>query len=88
MALTKQTVTDKIEIVGQHNALQIRQAKQILEEGVVISQSYHRYVLQPDADVSNEDTKIQAVASAVWTDEVKAAWAAHLAAQQAEVPAQ
>ena len=81
MALTKQTVIDKIEIVGQFNALQIRQAKQILEDGVVISQSYHRYVLQPDADVSGEDAKIQAVASAVWTDEIKAAYAAHLAAQ-------
>lgn len=82
MALTKQTITDKIEIVGQHNSLQIRQSNQILEDGVVISQSYHRYVLQPDADVSGEDAKIQAVAAAVWTDEIKAAYAAHLASQE------
>ena len=88
MALTKQTITDKIEIVGPYNALQIRQAKQILEDGEVISSSFHRYVLQPDADVAAEDAKIQAVANAVWTDEIKAAWAAHLAAQQAEVPAE
>ena len=81
MALTKQTITDKIEVVGQFNSLQIRQANQILEDGVVISQSYHRYVLQPGADVSGEDAKIQAVATAVWTDEVKAAYAAHLAEQ-------
>lgn len=85
MALEKQTVTDKIEVVGQFNALQIRQANQILEDGVVISQSYHRYVLQPDADVSGEDAKIQAVAAAVWTDEVKAAYAAHLTAQAESV---
>jgi hypothetical protein len=85
MALTKQTITDKIEIVGQFNALQIRQAKQILEDGEVISSSFHRYVLQPDADVSAEDAKIQAVAAAVWTDEVKAAYATHLAVQQQEL---
>lgn len=88
MALTKQTITDKIEVVGLYNALQIRQAKQILEDSEVISSSFHRYVLQPDADVSAEDAKIQAVANAVWTDEVKAAYAAHLAAQQTEVLAE
>lgn len=82
MALTKQTITDKIEIVGQFSTLQIRQAKQILEDGEVISSSFHRYVLQPDADVTAEDAKIQAVAAAVWTDEIKAAYAAHLAAQE------
>ena len=86
MALTKQTITDKIEVVGQFSSLQIRQAKQILEDGVVISQSYHRYVLQPDADVSGENAKIQAIANAVWTDQVKADYAAHLVAQaQAEL---
>lgn len=81
MALTKQTITDKIEIVGPYNALQIRQANQILEDGVIISQSYHRYVLQPDADLTGQDDKIIAVATAVWTDQVKADYAAHLAAQ-------
>lgn len=81
MALEKRTVTDKVEIVGPYNALQIRQANQILEDDVVISQSYHRYVLQPDADLTGEDAKIQAVANAVWTDQVKADYAAHLAAQ-------
>lgn len=85
MALEKQTVTDKIEVIGQFSALQIRQANQILEDGVVISQSYHRYVLQPDADLTGQDDKIVAVATAVWTDEVKAAYAAHLAAQAESV---
>ena len=86
MSLTKQTITDKIEIVGQFNALQIRQAKQILEDGAVISSSFHRYVLQPDpdADISAEDEKIQAVAAAVWTDEVKPNYQAFLAEQNAE----
>lgn len=83
--IEKQTITDKIEIVGQFNALQIRQAKQILEDGVVISQSYHRYVLQPDADVSTEDAKIQAVANAVWTDQVKADYQTFLNEQAQEL---
>jgi hypothetical protein len=83
--LSRQTITDKIEIVGPYNSLQIRQANQILEDGEVISSSFHRYVLQPDADVSGEDSKIQAVAAAVWTDEVKAAYATHLAVQQQEL---
>lgn len=82
MALEKRTVTDKVEIVGPYNSLQIRQANQIMEDGVVISQSYHRYVLQPDADLTGQDDKIVAVANAVWTDEVKTAYAAHLAAQE------
>lgn len=82
MALTKQTITDKIEIVGQFNALQIRQAKQILEDDEVISSSFHRYVLQPDADLTDQDDKIVDVANAVWTDEVKTAYAAHLASQE------
>ena len=84
MTLTKQTIIDKIEIVGQFNALQIRQAKQILEDDKVISSSFHRYVLQPDSDISAEDEKIQAVANAVWTDDVKSAWATFQAEQNAE----
>ena len=72
MELTKQTIIDKIEIVGQFNTLQIRQAKQILEDEDVISSSFHRYVLQPDSDISAEDDKIKSIANALWTDEVKA----------------
>ena len=54
MALTKQTITDKVETVKaqDHYVLQVREAIQVLEDGNVISQNYHRYVLNPDADVS------------------------------------
>jgi len=82
MPLTKQTVTDKIEIVGQFNHVQVREAIQVLEDGNVISQSYHRYVVSPLDDTTDKDPKVQAVAAAVHTQEVKDAYTAHLAAQE------
>jgi hypothetical protein len=80
MALTKQTVTDKIEIVGQFNHIQVREAIQVLEDGNVISQSYHRYVVTPGE--TSTDLKVAAVIAAVHTQEVKDAYTAHLAAQE------
>jgi predicted transcriptional regulator len=83
MALTKQTVTDKIEIVGPYNHIQVREAIQVLEDGNIISQSYHRYVIAPTDDTTDKDLKVQAVAAAVHTQEIKDAYVAHLAAQEA-----
>jgi len=82
MSLTKQTITDKIEIVGQYNHIQVREAIQVLEDGNIISQSYHRYVVSPLDDTTDKDPKVQAVAAAVHTQEVKDAYTAHLAAQE------
>jgi len=82
MALTKQTVTDKIEIVGQFNHVQVREAIQVLEDGQVISQSYHRYVVAP-GETSN-DSKVQAIIAAVHTPDVIAAYQQHLQ-EQSEV---
>ena len=79
MALTKQTITDKIEIVGQYNHIQVREAIQVLEDGQVISQSYHRYVVAPGE--SSSDPKVAAVIAAVHTQDVITAYQAHLAAQ-------
>jgi len=79
MALTKQTVTDKIEIVGQYNHIQVREAIQVLEDGQVISQSYHRYVVSPGE--TSTDSKVSAVVAAVHTQDVIDAYQAHLAAQ-------
>ena len=79
MALTKQTVTDKIEIVGQFNHVQVREAIQVLEDGNIISQSYHRYVVAP-GETSN-DSKVQAVIAAVHTPDVIAAYQQHLQEQ-------
>jgi len=79
MSLTKQTITDKIEIVGQYNHVQVREAIQVLEDGQVISQSYHRYVVGPGE--SSSDLKVSAVIAAVHTQDVIDAYQAHLAAQ-------
>lgn len=82
MTLLKQTVTDKIEIVGPYNHIQVREAIQVLEDGNIISQSYHRYVVSP-GETSN-DSKVQAVITAVHTPDVIAAYQQHLQ-EQSEV---
>ena len=80
MALTKQTVTDKIEIVGEFSHIQVREAIQILEDGNIISQSYHRYVVSPGE--TSSDSKVSSVIDAVHTQDVINAYQAHLARQQ------
>ena len=88
MALSKQTITDKIESVRvqDHYVLQVREAVQVLEDGNLLSQNYHRYVLQPDADVSTiSDPVVKAQFEAVMTKEVKDNYATFLASQNEEV---
>lgn len=82
MALEKVITQDKIEIVGPYKHIQVRTKTAIVEDGVEISEAFHRHVLAPDADVSGESAEVQAIAAAVHTDEVKAAYAAHLASQE------
>ena len=82
MALTEETVQDKIEIVGVHKHVQVRTATVIKRDGVEISRSFHRHVVAPDDDITGESSEIQAICNAVHTDAVKAAYAAHLAAQE------
>jgi phage host-nuclease inhibitor protein Gam len=82
MALTEETVQDKIEIVGDFKHVQVRTATVIKRDGVEISRSFHRHVVAPDADITGESSQVQAICAAVHTDEVKAAYAAHLAAQE------
>jgi hypothetical protein len=66
MALTKETVVDKIEVL-ENNAIQVRVVTRILEDGNVLSRSYHRHVLQNGDDLTNEDPKVQAIATAAWS---------------------
>ena len=82
MALTKETVVDKIEVL-EMGQVQVRTATRILEDGVVLRSSYHRHVLDPsiktdgswgDTDISGEDARVQAIATATWTAEVKTAY--------------
>ena len=82
MALTEETVQDKIEIVSEHKFIQVRTATVIKRDGVEISRSFSRHVVAPDADITGESAEVQAIAVAVHTDEVKAAYAAHLASQE------
>ena len=84
MSLTKQTITDKIESVRvqDHYVLQVREAVQVLEDGNLLSQNFHRYVLHPDADTSTiTDPVVLAQFNAVMTQEVKANYQTFLASQ-------
>jgi len=84
MALTKTQVNDKIEVLqlaAGYPVVQVRTATIIAEDGVEISRTFHRHVLTPDADLSAEDADVAAIASTVFTDEAKAAYAAAQAEQ-------
>ena len=85
MALSEETVQDKIEIVGDFKHVQVRTATVIKRDGVEISRSFSRHVVAPDissTDLANESTEVQAICNAVHTQAVKDAYAAHLAAQE------
>tara|TARA_R100001510_G_C7564064_1_gene143044 strand:- start:12 stop:260 length:249 start_codon:yes stop_codon:yes gene_type:complete len=71
MAITKETEVPKIEVVGGWN-VQVATDTVIKEDGTEISRSRHRHVLNPDSDISKEASEVQAVANAVWTDDIKA----------------
>jgi len=75
MALEK-VITYDYEVRGKFKHIQERTKTSIMEDDKEISFSYHRRVLAPDADISSESDEIKGMASALWTDEVKAAWAA------------
>ena len=83
MALTESIEYDKIEVVGQYRSVQVRKATVIKKDGVELTRSFHRYVLNAgtldasdnlvDTDLSAEPTEVQAICNAVWTDDIKAA---------------
>ena len=78
MALTEETVQDKIEVVGEFKHIQVRTATVIKKDGVEISRAFSRHLVAPDADTSNESADVKAIAAQVHTDEIKAAYAKHL----------
>ena len=82
MALTESTIQDKIEIVSEHKFIQVRTATVIKRDDVEISRSFSRHVVSPNDDVTGESTEVQAICAVVHTDAVKAAYAAHLEAQE------
>jgi len=81
MSLEKIIKIDKIEIVGDYKALNIRTATVITDDGTELSRSFHRHTLSCDANISGEDAEVQAVCNAVWTDAIKAAYQTHLDSQ-------
>ena len=86
MALTKETQIGKIEVVGQYKFVQVRTDTVVIEDGEELSRKYHRHALNPDADITDEHSEVQAVCNAVWTQDVKDAYAIYKAeqAEQAE----
>ena len=81
MAITKEEVIAKIEVVGIHKAVQIATDTVIKEDGVELSRSRHRKVVHPDQDITGEDAEVQAVCNAVWTQAVRDAWTAFQTSQ-------
>jgi len=82
MALTERTEEDKIEIVGPFKHVQVRTATIIERDGVEISRSFHRHVVNPGDDTTNESAEVQAICAAVHTADIIAAYQA----SQAEAP--
>ena len=89
MAITKETVVDKIEVL-ELGQVQVRTATKIVEDGKELNRSFYRHVVEPsvkngdtweDTDISGEDAKVQAICNAVWTDEVKTAYQEMIDAQ-------
>ena len=89
MALSKVTVVDKIEVL-EKGQIQVRAATRVLEDGVELSSSFHRHVVVPstkdsgswaDTDISGEDARVQAIATATWTSSVKTAYQEMIDAQ-------
>ena len=90
MALTEETLEDKIEVVNG-TSVQVRTATVIKRDGEEISRSFHRHVLHPstktdgswaDTDISGESTEVQGICNAVWTDAVKTAYQTAMDAQE------
>ena len=79
MALTEKTIIDKIEIV-ENSSIQVRTATVIEKDGTELTRTFHRHVVAPGADITNEDPKVQAIANAIWTEEIIAAYSASISA--------
>ena len=77
MAITKEVIQDKIEVVGEFKHIQVRTATVIKEDGVELSRSFHRHVVAPDSDSSGESADVKAMVAQFHTDSVKAAYKKH-----------
>ena len=73
MALTERTEIDQIEIVRDWN-IQVRQCTTIERDGEFVSNSFHRWVLTPDMDISGQEQKVKDICNVAWTPEVRQAY--------------
>ena len=90
MAITKEIVVDKIEVL-EMGQVQVRTATKTVEDGNELNRSFHRHVIEPstkigdtweDTDISSEDARVQAICTATWTDAVKTAYQTMIDAQE------
>ena len=98
MALAESIEYDKIEVVGEYKAVNVRKATVIKKDGKELTRSFHRYVLQigyldnsdnlVDTDLSGEPEEVKAICNAVWTQSVKDAWKANLIATKPTTPSE
>ena len=84
MALTEKVEIDRIEIV-EKGVLQVRQATVIERDGEFVSRTFHRWVLNPDSDISDQEQKVKDIANAAWTPEVRQAYETFKAEQAARM---
>ena len=82
MAITKETIEDKIEILGDFKHIQVRTATILKEDGKEISRTFHRHIVSPDNDSSNESADVKAMVAQFHTNEIKTAWANHKKEQE------
>jgi len=81
MAITKENIIEKIEVVGKYKAIQIATDTVIKEDGTEISRSRHRKVIHSNIskdDLAKENSEVQSIANAVWTDTIKTDYQTHL----------
>lgn len=81
MALTEETIEDKIEVVGDYRMVQVRTATVIKKDGVELTRSFHRHVVNPTDDTSGQSDEVKAICNVVHTDEIKEAYKKHLESQ-------
>jgi predicted component of viral defense system (DUF524 family) len=81
VALTEETIEDKIEVVGDYKIVQVRTATVIKKDGVELTRSFHRHVVSPTDDTSGQSDEVKAICNVVHTDAVKEAYKKHLESQ-------
>ena len=78
MTLTKESIVDRIEVVGPYSHVQVRTCERILEDGELLAEKYHRHVIAPGDDTSGEDPRVQAIVAVLHTPSLIASYLSSL----------